>query len=140
MGAVGGFVHRAVALGQQHIGCGGDRGVDVRFLMRGGDEQRFVLAAGHVHATLDQAPEVAAVTLRVAATGHVPIGHRIGIEEQGQHAADAGDLMRDPGILAGLTQPVFQTRAQSLQPLVGRSSPAARAAWRFPRPWQSDCR
>ena len=65
--------------------------------MLGRDKKRFVLAAGHVDSSIDQAPEVAGESLFVAMAGDIPIGDRIWIEEQGHHTPHAGQGMGDTG-------------------------------------------
>ena len=50
---------------------------------------------------------------RVALLGHVVIGHQFIIEEQGPHAAGAGELMRQVGPTSGLLQALLQQEACS---------------------------
>ena len=85
-----------------------NRLVNLCVAVRGGDEQRFVLAARHVHALVEQVPEVPAVLRRVTAAGHVPVGHQAGVEEERHHASDTRDVVRDARLLRGLMQAQFE--------------------------------
>src|SRR5688500_2337342 len=78
---------------------GRDGRVVVGFGVGGAHEQRFVLAAGHVDALVDEGPEVFGEEVGATLRGAVPIGDGAGVEEQREHAADAGRAVLDAGAL-----------------------------------------
>lgn len=72
-----------------------DRLLDVVIRMRGRDEEGFVLAAGEVDSAVDQIPEELGVSGGVGLGCGVPIGYRMLIEEEREHAAEAWNGVRN---------------------------------------------
>ena len=66
--------------------------------MGGRDERGLELAARQIDAAREHLPEEAGEEPGVAAPGVVVVVHRAVVEKEGEHAADALDDVRDPGI------------------------------------------
>ena len=115
-------------------------GVDVGLAVGGRDEQRLVLAAWHVDAALDQAPEIAGVRA---------VSQRLAV---GQSTTGSG--LKNSVIMLPTRASRCGTPAGRCRLLKPRGQPGARAAssrrrrriaqqlsaWRCRRPWPADCR
>ena len=92
-----------------------------------GEEQRLILAAGQVDAAVDHAPEECGVAGGVASRRGQPAGHGkrlgAGLEEDRQHAADAGDRGGDTGLKRRPAEPSLEPATEPFELGIGRPLP-----------------
>ena len=81
---------------------------------------------GKIDASGEHLPEEAGEERGVAAPGVVVVADGAGVEEEGEHAADALDDVRNPGVGRGPVEALGEAGREGLEPIVGGSSRRSR--------------
>jgi len=85
-----------------------------------GNEEGFVLAAGHIDTTVEQSPKVFCIASCIALARGVPVGGFLRIEKQREHATDARDGVWNVGLFGGRGKAAFQAAGECFQALIRR--------------------
>jgi two-component system phosphate regulon response regulator PhoB len=98
------------------LACGGEGLVDVDLGMGQRDEGGLELAAREIDAADEHLPEEAGIERRVAPPGVVVVMDGLGVEEQGEHAADALDHVGDAGFAGEAVEAGLEAGREGLEP------------------------